>query len=163
MNFKLANKYPRSLLQAISTLALHFHIEVFVVGGTVRDWLRGKEAKDLDLAVSGHALDFAKRLAADISGTFVLLDDVEQTARVVWGDIVVDVTVFRSGVTRIEDDLVKRDFTINGLAIGFEPDMSLLDLEKVIDPSCGCAIACGKDHEVEIAVVVQIITQDRGD
>lgn len=133
-------KYPKSLLQAISTLAHHYQVDVFVVGGTVRDWLSGKDAKDLDLAVSRHALDFARDLAADISGTFVLLDDVEQTARVIWGDVVVDVTVFRSGVTRIQDDLVKRDFTINGLAIPFEPNSpSLLDFEKVIDPSCGLA------------------------
>ncbi len=137
---ELASKYPSKLLQAISTLANRYQVEVFVVGGTVRDWLSGKQAKDLDLAVSSHALDFARELAADISGTFVLLDDGEQTARVVWRDLVVDIAVFRSGVTTILDDLVKRDFTINGLAIPFEPDISsLLDSKKVIDPSCGLA------------------------
>lgn len=145
MNLELVAKYPARLRKAIATCALRYHIEVFVVGGTVRDWLRGNDAKDLDLAVSAHALDFARDLATDISGTFVLLDEAEQTARVVWGDLLVDISVFRSGVTTIAADLVKRDFTINGLAIPFDQSFSSqLESNTIIDPSSGLADLAGK-------------------
>ncbi|MCB2183694.1 MAG: HDIG domain-containing protein [Desulfobulbaceae bacterium] len=134
----LVKRYPPEILQAISRVASDLRVEVYVVGGTVRDWMSGIEPRDLDLAVSGHALEFCRILARDISGTFVLLDSDEQTARVAWKGHDIDVALFRSGAREIEDDLVKRDFTINAMAFPF--DLSLMEharIEAVIDPSGG--------------------------
>ncbi len=131
-------KYPGYLLDAIYNMAKHCDVDVYVVGGTVRDWVLDIEARDLDLAVSRSALDFARKLSREISATFVLLDEDEETARLVWQGLVVDVALFRDGTRDIRADLVKRDFTINALAI---PYVSVLSgnvaKQSVIDPSGG--------------------------
>ncbi|MEW6290172.1 MAG: HD domain-containing protein [Thermodesulfobacteriota bacterium] len=132
-------KYPDRLCRAIQAMAARYGAGVFVVGGTVRDWLRGVAARDLDLAVSRSALDFAKALAHELRAAFVLLDEDEQTARVVWGDYVVDVAGFRGGARDIRQDLVKRDFTINALALPFAQYMTSFaaDRRMIIDPADG--------------------------
>ena len=130
--------YPAALPQAIHDLAGRFGVSVFVVGGTVRDWLSGKEPRDLDLAVSGAALDFAAALARELGGTYVLLDEDEKTARVVWRAFVVDIAGFRGGAKEIDRDLVQRDFTVNALAFPFPPQLtSVPDQRQLIDPAGG--------------------------
>lgn len=131
-------KYPAALSRAIHDLAGRFGVGVFVVGGTVRDWLAGKEPRDLDLAVSGSALDFAAALARKLRGTYVLLDEGEKTARVVWHAFVIDIAGFRGGAEEIGQDLVQRDFTINALALPFPPQLaSAPDQGQLIDPAGG--------------------------
>ncbi|MBU4262786.1 MAG: HD domain-containing protein [Proteobacteria bacterium] len=135
----MQKKYPDRLCQAIQALAARYGADVFVVGGTVRDWLRGVAARDLDLAVSRSALDFAEALARELQAAFVLLDEEEQTARVVWGDYVVDVAGFRGGALDIRQDLLKRDFTMNALALPFSVYMTsaAADRRLIIDPADG--------------------------
>ncbi len=132
-------KYPDRLCQAIQAMAVRFEADVFVVGGTVRDWLRGVAARDLDLAVSRSALDFAEALARELQAAFVLLDAEEQTARVVWGEYVVDIAGFRGGARDIRQDLRKRDFTINSLALPFSQYLTApaADRRLIIDPADG--------------------------
>ena len=50
-------KETKSLLQTISHLATENNIEIYVVGGFVRDLLHDKKVKDLDFVVLGDALD----------------------------------------------------------------------------------------------------------
>jgi poly(A) polymerase len=132
--------YPAPLLQAILDLAGRFGAEVFVVGGTVRDWLTGRAPRDLDLAVSRAALQFAAALARELGGTCVLLDEEEKTARVVWRGFEIDIAGFRRGATTIREDLVLRDFTVNALALPFSPQMMAApDRLLLIDPAGGLA------------------------
>ncbi|TFG37083.1 MAG: CCA tRNA nucleotidyltransferase [Desulfobacterales bacterium] len=139
MSGDLLQKYPDSLCQAIQALAVRYGVDVFVVGGTVRDWLRGVAARDLDLAVSRSALDFARELSRELQAAYVLLDEDEETARVVWGNYVVDIAGFRSGAQDIRQDLLKRDFTINALALPFAQYItsSVADRRMIIDPADG--------------------------
>lgn len=133
------NRYSDFLLKAIGSLATRLAVEVFVVGGTVRDWLRDICPRDLDLVVSHSALDFARKLAADLHGTFVLLDEEEQTARVIWQKKVVDIAGFRGGVRDIYSDLLLRDLSINSMAILFQ-DFTKSNKPKeelLIDPADG--------------------------
>ena len=62
-------------LQVLAELAADRHLQVYLVGGTVRELLLGREIHDLDLAVSRQTLDLARALAAALGGTFVLLDE----------------------------------------------------------------------------------------
>jgi poly(A) polymerase len=78
----------------------------------------GRPAPDLDLAVSGHTLELARSLARDLGGTFVLLDDKERTARVVWRREILDLAEFRAPT--LAEDLQARDFTINAMALNLE-------------------------------------------
>lgn len=90
---------------------------LYIAGGAVRDWLRGQFSRDLDFTLPAGAVEFARRLAAELGGAFVLLDAEHDVARVVWHDLNLDFSGFREGAVTIEEDLGKRDFTINSLAI----------------------------------------------
>jgi poly(A) polymerase len=105
-------------LQVLAQLAAHLHLQVYLVGGTVRELLLGREIHDLDLAVSRQALDVARALATALGGTFVLLDETERSARVVWQGLDLDLTEFRA--SDLVGDLRKRDFTLNAMAIDLQ-------------------------------------------
>lgn len=132
--------YPPDFFAVISDLARRRGLEVFVVGGTVRDWLRGLKAKDLDLAVRQGALSFARQLARAMGGTFVLLDQEEGVARVVRDRYVIDVADFRDDAGRISEDLLKRDFTMNAMALPFDERLRQgRETTSLIDPAGGRA------------------------
>ena len=105
-------------LQVLEGLARTRHLQVYLVGGTVRELLLGREIHDLDLAVSSQTLDLAAGLASTLGGTYVLLDEKERSARVVWEGQELDLTEFRAA--DIAGDLQKRDFTVNAMAINLE-------------------------------------------
>jgi poly(A) polymerase len=86
------------------------------VGGSVRELALDRPAKDLDLAVSAQTLELAREVAAALGGTYVLLDEAERTARVVWQDEILDLAEFRAPT--LEADLQARDFTLNAMAVG---------------------------------------------
>ena len=90
----------------------------YIVGGFLRDWLLGRETNDIDIALDGDALSIAQRVAQILEGKFVLLDEVNNIARVVisaqgkqWH------LDFSSFSGNIKSDLARRDFTINALAM----------------------------------------------
>jgi len=103
----------------------------YIVGGFIRDWLLERETNDIDIAVSGAALTIAREVAGEIGGKFVLLDDVNDVARVV---VIEDEQTrgtsqnqesrgaewhfdFSPFTGDIEADLARRDFTINAMAL----------------------------------------------
>ena len=55
----------------------------YIVGGFIRDWFLGRKTNDIDIAVSGDAVTIAREVAGEIGGKFVLLDDINEVARVV--------------------------------------------------------------------------------
>jgi poly(A) polymerase len=112
------NLADRRSLQVLGKLAQVRGVKVYLVGGTVRELALGKSAPDLDLAVSAQALDLARDLAAALKGTFVLLDEAQGTARVVWQGEILDLARFRAPT--LEGDLQARDFTMNALALDLE-------------------------------------------
>jgi poly(A) polymerase len=114
----------------------------YLVGGALRDYLMGRPQRaDLDVAVKGDGLEIA-RTVVDMSGpgaTLVPLDSKRSTGRVVLrsnGIITIDVSALK-GET-IYDDLRKRDFTINSVAIGLD-DLFESGLKGLVDPLGGQA------------------------
>jgi len=98
----------------------------YIVGGFIRDRLLGRTTNDIDIAVRGDALAIARDVAAEIGGTFVLLDEASQIARVVItedrergeGDRCAEWHFDFSAFSKdIESDLARRDFTINAMAL----------------------------------------------
>ncbi len=110
-----ANLAHRPALQVLQELARRHGVEVYLVGGTLRELALGRESPDLDLAVSDHTLSLAAELACALTGTFVLLDEKERTARVVVGKEILDLAEFRA--PDIAADLAGRDFTVNAMAL----------------------------------------------
>jgi len=132
--------YPAVLTRALATVTQRFAVPCYVAGGPVRDWLAGRACRDLDLTVGHGAVAFAAAMARELGGTLVPLDTKEGVARVVWQGYELDFSDFREGTTSIEADLARRDFTINALAVAFDPETAGLGVPwRVIDPAGGIA------------------------
>ena len=120
---------------------------VYLVGGAVRDLLLGESSFDIDLAVEGDGIAFARTLAARLKG-HVRPHDKFGTAVVVASGrtrqgraLRVDVASTRSesydypaALPKVEhadirSDLARRDFTINAMAVSLKPESfgALLD------------------------------------
>lgn len=127
-----------SLLTRVSHLLAEQGVRSYLVGGFVRDLLLGRETADIDLAVAADALKVASELALALGGKFVLLDEANRIGRVILcqpgqaGRWQIDLTTIEGD---IEDDLGKRDFTIDAMAI----ELAELGKEQteVIDPFHG--------------------------
>jgi poly(A) polymerase len=122
------------LLTELSDILTEQH-SAYIVGGFVRDWLVGKQTNDIDIAVEGDALSVARELAVAVGGKYVLLDETNKIGRVVvsgehqWH---LDLSAF---VNDIEDDLARRDFSINAMA--FELRGLISGSSQFIDPFSG--------------------------
>ena len=101
--------------------------EGYLVGGSVRDALMGKSFVDRDIAIKG-AEDFAHKLSEQFNATFIVLDPEYKIYRLVLEDKVnyLDISEIQGGVN-IEDDLERRDFAMNAIAIDLSND-------EIIDP-----------------------------
>jgi tRNA nucleotidyltransferase (CCA-adding enzyme) len=109
----------------------------YLVGGAVRDRLRGAEPVDLDLAVEGDAAEAARTVAARL-GADPFEHDRFGTAALRLGPTTVHFATSRRETypepgalpevepAAIEDDLARRDFTVNAMAMAL-PDGKLLD------------------------------------
>jgi len=121
-------------LRIMARMAAKLGVNIYLVGGSLRDCLLGRETKDLDFAISGAWEELPRSFANRISGSFFWLDEERMQSRVVkkTGEeiSVFDFAPLRGGA--VEDDLALRDFTINAIA------MPLLgDRRDLIDPLGG--------------------------
>ncbi len=117
------NKTTINLLRKLNDFLSENGLESFVVGGFVRDILLERKTADIDIAVAGDARDAAERIAEYLGGRYVLLDDTNKVARVILFDkkesssgvsYVLDFSSFTGTIT---EDLSRRDFTIDAMAI----------------------------------------------
>lgn len=95
--------------------------EGWLVGGCVRDFLMGKSSYDRDIAIF-DAENFAKKIADKFNGTFVVLDSVNKIYRVVLPDKLNYLDISEIEGSSIEEDLKRRDFTINAIAYDLKTD-----------------------------------------
>jgi tRNA nucleotidyltransferase (CCA-adding enzyme) len=129
------------LLPALDGLA-----PAYLVGGAVRDLLRGADAVDLDVAVEGDARAVARALADRLRGE-AREHERFGTATVQADELSVDLATTRredypepGALPEVEEagldeDLARRDFTINAMALGLSGD----DLGHLYDPRTGLA------------------------
>jgi len=139
-NLNLSDKISRLLpadlldfLEKARTLAAKRGERLYIVGGIVRDLLLEKKGYDLDLTVEGDAISFVRELI-EKDALKVTIHERFKTAKVKWKDHFIDIaTARRESYSRpgalptvepgsIEDDLFRRDFTINAMAIDLSPD-----------------------------------------
>ena len=118
----------------------------YLVGGAVRDLLRGADAVDLDLAVEGDARSVARTLADRLGGS-AREHERFGTATVRAPDLVFDLATTRTesydeagalprvAAATLADDLRRRDFTINAMAVALFGD----ELGHLYDPHGGAA------------------------
>ena len=117
----------------------------YLVGGAVRDLLRGDTPVDVDIAVEGDARSVARAIAERLGG------QAREYERFGTADVVLPQQTYHLATTRDEvydaagelprvtpttslsDDLRRRDFTVNAMAIGLTGD----DLGHLYDPHGG--------------------------
>ena len=116
---------PKPILAVCETLACAGFETVFV-GGCVRDLVRRAPVRDFDLATAAAPEEvlalFPRAVPTGIRHGTVMVPTKAGP---------VDVTTFRAG-TRLEDDLARRDFTVNAMAL--DPRTG-----RLVDPFGGAA------------------------
>lgn len=104
--------------------------EGYLVGGSIRDFFTKKcEFCDRDISIKG-AENFARKLANKLDATFIELDNENKIYRIVLKDKINFLDISEMQGNSIEDDLKRRDFTINAIAYD-------LSNEKFIDVTGG--------------------------
>lgn len=120
--------------------------ELYLVGGAVRDALLGQVSDELDFATSASPTYTAELLEAFGSRKPYRVGEKFGTIGGFVGEVPVEITTYRSREvyssgsrkpevefgTSLEDDLARRDFTINAIALDLAAD-------RLIDPFLGAA------------------------
>lgn len=115
----LTNKIQKDSI--LNNLASFFDNEIYVVGGTVRDFLMGKISYDRDLiVVDEDAKSFSQKVAEFLDGVFIPLDEENKIYRIVLKDKknFLDITNPIGG--NLKEDIMRRDITINAIAVNIK-------------------------------------------
>jgi len=130
MKYKLENTY----LKKIGNIADENNFKVFVVGGYVRDFIIGISDKDIDLMILGDGIKFAEIVANKYNKSLDAVYKNFETALLNIEDHQIEFASARkesyergSRKPHVEsadlnEDLSRRDFTINAMAIGINKD-----------------------------------------
>ncbi|NCG14208.1 MAG: HD domain-containing protein [Bacteroidetes bacterium] len=134
------------LFKAIGKEADDLNLPCYVVGGWVRDQLlKRPNSKDIDFVVVGDALDVAKRCSKTLGGSKVTLFKKFGTAQFRWKDWDIEFVQARTesytsdsrnpavAPGTLRDDQLRRDFTINAMAMGVNQD----NFGQLLDPFDG--------------------------
>ena len=133
---------PDSIADELRPLGLPSGEGLYLVGGTVRDILLGRPGFDVDIAVEGDAVVFAEGLGGEVTahgrfGTAVVVFedgrhwDIVTTRRESYAAPAALPDV-EAGT--IDDDLARRDFTVNAMAASLGDDFG-----RLVDPHGGRA------------------------
>jgi tRNA nucleotidyltransferase/poly(A) polymerase len=141
------SKDQLQLLVQVQSAAEHAQAHVFLAGGAVRDLLGGFPIRDLDFAVEGPALKLVKHLDRRLF-TVVSEDERRQSAELLFGgEWTLEISMARREtyaktggppeVARgtIQDDLMRRDFSVNAVALSLNQASRGL----LLDPTNGLA------------------------
>lgn len=128
----------RSVLSETASFLEARGVKAYIVGGFIRDRILERSAGDIDIAVSGDAIELCRELAADLDARLVPLDEVNRVCRLVIirddePRVELDFATLRGN---IEQDLGERDFTINAIAAGLA-DTAHEASPEFIDPFQG--------------------------
>ncbi|MGH2980818.1 MAG: hypothetical protein ACRDKV_02085 [Solirubrobacterales bacterium] len=107
---------------------------LYLVGGAVRDLLLGQARGDLDVAVEGDAVEVARSLGGE-----AVEHERFSTAKASLGEVEIDLASTRTESypapgalpevkpAGLREDLARRDFTVNAMAVPLQGDPELID------------------------------------
>jgi tRNA nucleotidyltransferase (CCA-adding enzyme) len=128
----LVAKLPAKFIDLLSTagnLADRLEVSCFLIGGIVRDLVLDVENIDIDLLIEGDGIGFAHEFAGKYNAQVIENTRFRTAKVVIENELVVDIATAREefytrpgalpevAAASIRDDLIRRDFTINTLAI----------------------------------------------
>jgi tRNA nucleotidyltransferase (CCA-adding enzyme) len=132
----LREKFPAeifTLLKLSGEAAAALGFEAYLVGGSVRDLLRGEKNLDLDIVIEGDGILFARTIGEQLNAK-VRTHQKFGTAQIFLQKFKIDVATARTEyyespaalpkveTSSIKKDLYRRDFTINTLAVKLNPN-----------------------------------------
>jgi len=138
------NLLNKKIFRIISEEAKSAGVRAFVIGGYVRDSILKRKSKDIDIVVEGSGIDLAEKVAQKL-GTTVSVFRNFGTAMIRWRDLEIEFVGARRESYRassrkpivedgsLEDDQLRRDFTINALAYSLQEE----DFGSLSDPFGG--------------------------
>lgn len=122
------------LLKQIGEIADRKKYQAYVVGGFVRDLLLGVENLDIDIVIEGSGIDFAHILAKKLGAAVKTHEQFGTAIVTLPDDFKIDIATARKEFyefpaalpkvesSSIKEDLYRRDFTINAMAIKLNAD-----------------------------------------
>jgi len=122
-------------------------MNVYLTGGAIRDILTGLSIRDLDFSVQGNALKLQKDLERAGAKVEVISEETKTLHAVLPGGVRVEISMARSETygkpgappqiapATINEDLRRRDFTVNAIALSLNPGSRGL----LLDPFNGSA------------------------
>ena len=132
------------IFSIVSEVAAEQGVRAFVIGGYVRDCFLGRPSKDIDVVVEGSGIQLAEAVAERVHSN-VSVFKTYGTAMLRYRGIEVEfVGARKESYTRdsrnpivengsLEDDQLRRDFTINAMAFSLQKD----DFGALVDPFGG--------------------------
>ena len=144
MDFR-AHLEKDSIFKTISEAGGKLGFPTFVVGGYVRDLILDRPNKDLDFVCLGSGIKLAQQVAKDLGGLQVTVFKTFGTAMIKLGDRELEFVGARKESYRedsrkplvedgtLEEDQLRRDFTINAMAISLEKE----NFGALVDPFGG--------------------------
>lgn len=132
------------IFKTLSTVADQHNIEAYVIGGFVRDIFLNRPSKDIDVVVVGSGIEYAEAVAKKLNTKVAVFKNFG-TANIKFKDLEVEFVGARKESYRsesrkpivengtLEDDQLRRDFTINALAI----NLNTAHFGELLDPFDG--------------------------
>ncbi len=136
------------LFEIISEAASELNVNVYVIGGWVRDLFLKRDSKDIDIVVVGNGIQFAENLENKFPSKHKLsVFKNFGTAMLKWDEWEIEFVGARKESYKqesrkpivenasLEEDISRRDFTINTLAISLNKESygNLLDLYNGVE------------------------------
>ena len=133
------------LLRRVGAIADRSSVRAFVVGGFVRDLLLGKQVRDIDIVVVGQGVNFGEQVARELGRTNLVVFEKFGTAMLQLDDWKLEFVGARKEsytkysrkpkveVGTLDDDLSRRDFTVNAMAVS----LNARDFGTLLDPFDG--------------------------
>ena len=134
----------KKIFKITSEQAKELGVRAYVIGGYVRDTLLKRKSKDIDIVVEGSGIELAQAVAGKLGVNVTVFKNVG-TAMIKWRDMEIEFVGARKESYRsnsrnpivengsIEDDQLRRDFTINALAFSLQEE----DFGALSDPFDG--------------------------
>ncbi|MBN2790320.1 MAG: HD domain-containing protein [Candidatus Delongbacteria bacterium] len=134
-----------NIFEIISDIALQENVKVFLVGGYVRDIMLDRRSNDIDFVVEGDSLQFARIVAKRLNRKKVVEFPKFQTSKLSYKEYDLEFVTARKESylensrnpevekSNLPEDLKRRDFTINTLAIDLNDRENIINLFNGIE------------------------------